>query len=74
MIHTVLFSIYLYSLHHENWNRKILFILEIIFIGFIILNELISYFALKNSYFKDFLNYFDICSIILTIIVLFLTK
>ena len=74
MTHTLLFSFYLYSAFFKNWARNALFVFEMIFIGLIVLNEIISFYALRDSYFKDFLNYFDICSIILTIIILFLAK
>ena len=74
MIHTLLFTFFLYSVYFKDWSRNILFILELFLIGFILLNEVVSFYALRDSYFRDFLNYFDICSIILTIVILFMTK
>lgn len=74
MIHTILFTLYLYSTYYDSLNRNLIFILEMIFIVLIVLNEFISFLSLRDSYFKDFLNYFDICSIILALVVLIMNK
>ena len=46
--------------------------LDISVLSLIIINEIISFYSLKRYYFKDYMNYFDLASIILTILVLVL--
>ena len=47
-----------------------LFTIELIIIALLIFNEVIAYVTLRDNYFGDFLNFFDIGSIFLSIFVL----
>ena len=53
-------------------NANLYLGLDISVLSLIIINEIISFYSLKRYYFKDYMNYFDLASIILTILVLVL--
>ena len=70
LCHAIFFSFNLYSVFKEGWNLFAFFIADLLIISLLILNEIIAYIALKQNYFGDFLNFFDISTITISILVL----
>ena len=70
LVHTLFFSLNLYANFRLEWNLPALFIIELFIISLLIFNEIIAYVTLKGNYFSDFLNFFDIGSILLCMLVL----